>query len=69
MTDHTPLVPLATAHLATDPQADRPAVAHQVATVVAVVVVAAFHLVQSAVVLVVPSPAAVVAYRVADVTP
>jgi hypothetical protein len=56
--------------LATDLQAARPAVAHLVATVVAVVVVAAaFHLVQSAVASVVPSPAAVVAYRVADVTP
>jgi hypothetical protein len=56
--------------LATDLQAARRAVAHPVVTVVAVVVVAAaFHLVQSAVASVVPSPAAVVAYRVADVTP
>jgi hypothetical protein len=54
--------------LVTDLQAARRAVVHPVATVVAVVVVV-FHLVQSAVVSVVPSPAAVVAYRVADVTP
>jgi hypothetical protein len=55
--------------LATDLQAARRAVAHQVVTVVVVVAAAAFHLVQSAVASVVPSPAAVVAYRVADVTP
>ena len=66
----TPHAPLATAHLAIDLQVVRPAVAHPVATAVAVVLVAAgFHQVPSAVVSVVRFPAAVVAYRVADVTP
>jgi len=67
----TPPVPLAIAHLVTDLQAARRVVAHQVATVVAVVVVAAvvFHLAPSAVASVVPFPVAVVVYRVADATP
>jgi hypothetical protein len=61
--------------LVTDLQAVHRAVVHPVATVVAVVVVAVvavvavFHLVQLAVASVVPSPVAVVAYRVADATP
>ena len=66
----TRILSLAAGAEATGLQVVRPVVVHPVATAVAVgLVVAAFHLVQSAVASVVPSPAAVVAYQGVGATP